>query len=497
MRQRVLGSLGFIVAILAAALVLTSWAVSSPTGSGPDDDFHGPSIWCRSSQGAETCVTVRDNGDRGEVIVRLEENRPVCYAFRPEDPGECGISENVEVRASESLYPPVFYNFASRFVGDSPIASQVPVRLAVGASVLGLFALAWLVSLPWLRVPMAVSWVVGSMPLAVSLFASINPSGWTIAALAAMWGPIVTAYLSTGARRWWAVAVWLLAVFMAAGSRGDGAVYAGLISGLALVLLWRKDRWPMLVVTGAVAIVALGLFLPSGHARTAVESFTDGVAELEPAAVLWSVVTSFPTMWSGLTGAPWGTGTVWQNPLGWLDVPMPAGVWMPITLVLGGLIFAGMKYWNVRKALAVIALLVVSIAVPARALTQVGLPMGELYQPRYIVPILLVMVGLLLIRLPAPRTLTFPIGTLVIMWVMLSYAGTIALHSWIRRYITGVDPVSASLGDPVWWDLTWASPNQVWAMGSIAWVVLVAVVLSQLRPRGSTGEPRQALPASA
>jgi hypothetical protein len=344
--------------------------------------------------------------------------------------------------------------------------------------------------LPWLRVPMTLSWLLGSMPVAMALYPSINPSGWTIAALAAMWGPMVTAYLTTGPRRWAAVAVWLLAVVMAAGSRGDGAVYAGVVTGLGLVLLWRRDRWPMLLVTLVIAAIAAVLFLPSGHAKTAVESFSDAVAELEPAAVLWSVFTSFPTMWSGLTGAPWGTGAAWQNPMGWLDVPMPAGVWLPTTLVLGGVIFAGMKYWNLRKSLAVIVLLGITVAIPARALLQVGLPMGELYQPRYVLPLLIVIVGILLIRLPAPRTLSFPTSTVIIMWGLVSYAGTIALHSWIRRYTTGVGTVSIDLSDPAWWDITWASPNQIWVMGSLAWSVLAGIILSQLRSPRSAVEPQ-------
>ena len=34
------------VAILSAILTLSGWALSSPIGSSPDDDFHLPSIWC-------------------------------------------------------------------------------------------------------------------------------------------------------------------------------------------------------------------------------------------------------------------------------------------------------------------------------------------------------------------------------------------------------------------------------------------------------------------
>ena len=482
------------MAVLAAFLLLGSWAVSSPTGSSADDDFHLPSIWCRSDAGREACVEVdsptasgvsaAEAKARGELVVTVPEWREICFRFESEKSGVCPVLErDVPVRISDTLYPPFFYNYASLFAGPSPADGVVAIRLGVAASVIAIFLLAYVVALPWLRGPMLVSWVATSMPLGVVTYASTNPSAWAVAGIAAMWGPMVTAYVAQGRRRWWALGVWLLAALMAAGSRGDAAVFAAVVSLLGAVLLFRRTRWPMLLASALSIGASMALFLSSGHFRLATDSFADTIAEpYDGGEVAWSVFNSWPTMWSALTGAPWGQPDLQQSVVGWLDVPMPAGVWQPILLVLGGLVFAGMRYWGWRKTLAVLAVLTLTIALPARSLAQVGALMGTLFQPRYMLPLLVLLVGLLLVWPGRRLRLAWP--QLIIMWFLLVYAGTVALHAYLRRYTTGTDVKRYDLSYDEWWEFTAMTPTEVWALGSVAWAVLVGLSLGILAPRG-------------
>ena len=101
----------------------------------------------------------------------------------------------------------------------------------------------------------------------VFLFASINPSAWGVAGLAAMWGPMVTAFLGKDARRrWLALAVWFLAALMAGGSRGDTAIFAAVISVLGLVLLARRRaQWPAIAM--GVIVVTVSAWMLVGTAQ--------------------------------------------------------------------------------------------------------------------------------------------------------------------------------------------------------------------------------------
>lgn len=486
-RDRLRGLRFVVLVVLAASAAfvsLAAWGVSSPVGSTADDDFHVPSIWCRSEAGQLNCLPAgpTSQNDVGVVLVRLPDVTPVCYAYDPTISGNCEVQDSIVVRVSDWLYPPLFYNYASIFAGDSPSTGIFTIRLGVAASVVAIFTLAYLVSLPWLRAPMLVSWVISSMPLGVSLFASTNPSAWAVAGLAAMWGPMVTAFLTTGRARWVAAVVWLLAGLMAAGSRGDAALFVAGMSGLGIVLLFRRDRWPVALVGIVPILTSAALFFASGHSKLASDSFVDTVDKQPPASIKWSLVEALPTLWSALTGAPWGR-TSEQFLLGWLDTPMQSGVWLTLTFVVGGFLFAGIGVYFGRKALAIAALLLVALALPSRSLLQSGALAGTLFQPRYILPLLIVIVGLVLLARPG-QIVRFTRGQLIVAWILLTFAATIALHGWIRRFVTGVDVVDINLDrNREWWLLTSLTPNQVWIVGSIAWAVLTAIALSHLWPR--------------
>lgn len=473
-----------VLAAAAAFVSLAAWAVSSPVGSTADDDFHVASIWCRSDAGRVGCLPAGPSSqdDIGVAILRLPDVTPLCYVRDPTHNGVCGVLPFKDVRTSDWLYPPLFYNYASLFAGDTPSTGIFHIRLGVAASVVAIFTLAYLVSLPWLRAPMLVSWVISSMPLGVSLFASTNPSAWAVAGVAAMWGPMVTAFLATGRTRWMAAAVWVLAGVMAAGSRGDAAIFVAGISGLGMLLLYRRDRWPVLLVGIVPIVTSAALFLTSGHSKLASDSFVDKVAKQPPAAIRWTLFESLPTYWAALTGAPWGR-TSESLMLGWLDMPMPSGVWLTLTFVVGGFLFVGIGVYYGRKAAAIGALVVVVLVIPSRSLLQSGALGGSLFQPRYLLPLLMVIVGLALLGRPG-RLLRLTRGQLIVAWVLLTYAATIALHAWIRRFVTGIDVVDIDLDrNREWWPLASATPNQVWIVGSIAWAVLMAIALRHLWPR--------------
>lgn len=487
----------YVGVVVVAVVAIGAWAVGSPAQAAPDGSFHLASIWCRSAAGAEQCSEVRvragEQADKyavtsvGEIAYRIPRLELNCFGSQPTVSAVCPVAADVVVRASDWLYPPLFYDFAAMFADADINGPMLAARLAVTVSVVLIFTLAYLVSLRWLRGAMVVSWIICSMPLGMSLYSSLNPSAWAVAGIAAMWGPMVTAYYSPTLRRLIAaVAVWVLAATMAAGARGDGAAYAALVTGLGLVaLLWRAPRKlvPALASVATIAICAY-FFLTSGQSKVASTSFAEGQWRLLDRPVtdqtVWSSIESIPTMWSSLTGAPWGGGRLLSS-LGQFDTPVPTGAWMVTTLVLGGFVLAGLAVVFKRKTAALLLLLAATIVIPVRSLIQARSLVGDLFQPRYLMPLLIVIVGVALLARNG-RRIRFGWGQLIVVWVGLSYAGTVALHAWIRRFVSGTSIVDWDLDLHVrWWDAA-ISPNAAWILGSLAWAALVAVAVIHVRP---------------
>jgi hypothetical protein len=486
----------FVLAVAAALFTLGAWAVSSPVGSMADDDFHVASIWCRSAAGAEQCLPGGPSSQDhlGVVKYQVPQATSICHAWNPAQSGDCPVLENPIARTSDWLYPPLFYSFASNFAGATPSDGVAVIRIAVAVVVVAIFSLAYLVALPWLRAPMLLSWVIGSMPFGLALYASTSPSSWAVAGVAAMWGPMVTAYLTTGWRRWAAIAVWWAAALMAAGSRGDAALYVIGITGLGMLLMFAKQRWPVLIASVVPIVVGAVFFLRSGQSRLASGSFVDKLPQVPRETTLWSMAEAWPTYWAALTGAPWGR-TKEADMLGWIDMPMPSGVWMSTTLLLGGFLLAGLgvMYW--RKGVAVAVLAVVVVAIPTRSLLQSEVLGGTLFQPRYVLPLLLAWLGVMLVARPGER-LNFSRTQLVAAGLLFAYASAIALHAWLRRFVTGVDVVDVNLNRATeWWPYTTAAPMTVWIVGSVAWMVLIVIAFGHYWPKLTVAQaataPRQ------
>lgn len=463
-------AVGVVVALAAAYFTLFAWAWASPPGSSPDDDFHMTSIWCRSDEAPEQCRILSRLDKSGLAFAQVPNfPSPNCYIWKDKQSGACQTPRVSTERLSTTAYPPLFYNYVSFFASDSLLESTVMMRMAVACSVLFILSVAYLVSLPWLRGAMVVSWLLMSMPLGVFLFASINPSAWGVAGLAAMWGPMVTAFLGKDARRrWLALAVWFLAALMAGGSRGDTAIFAAVISVLGLVLLARRRaQWPAIAMGVIVVTVSAWMLVGTAQLTAAGRGFGDKRGTVPDDELIWSLVTELPKLAASVHGGL----------LGWLDAQVSLTAASSIMLAVGGAYVAGLAYMNRRKALALVALVGATFAVPVRAIWQAHRYAPDHYQPRYLLPMLMVVLGVCLIAGPG-RRIKWSAWQIALVWVLLSLGGLVALHGWMRRFITGNDVQSWDLSRKVeWWANPNISPDQMWVLGSVSWSVLALVVL--------------------
>ena len=216
---------------LVAFLALAAWAFASPIGAGPDDDYHLVSIWCANG-GSEQCAPGSQPDTR---IVSSGFAEVFCYVQRAEvsaacqDPAWPTWTEGGFETGRGNFYgeyPPVYYSVMRLFAGPDLQASALTMRLVNAALFVGL-ATALAAMLPATRRRgLLWGWLIALVPLGMFLIPSNNPSGWAITGVGTAFLALLGWFETTGRRRWALGALYLVGMVMAAGSRGDAAVYA-------------------------------------------------------------------------------------------------------------------------------------------------------------------------------------------------------------------------------------------------------------------------------
>lgn len=459
---------------------LIAWSFSSPVAATPDEDFHLASIWCGLGERAGLC---EDPGD-GTTARLIPAAIPpaTCYAFHPDESAACWDPETpgmtlVERANVDGLYPRVFYAVMSVFASPNIPASVMTMRLLNGAFAVGLLtAVFW--ALPRrIRPALVVSVAATSVPLGVFLLASINPSSWAILSAATVWVTLYAATRTTGRRRWLLAGLSLFGAFVGAGARADSAIYAVFGALLALILAGRprRDQAIPLVTAAAIVVAAAAFYLGAGQGGAVVSGLSGGSASLSTAQIV-SNLLEVPSLWIGALGG-------WA--LGWIDTDLPSVVEVLATAVFAGALFVGLRRVSVSRGIAVAAGLASMWVVPFVLLYQSRTVVGDLVQPRYILPLMIITLGVASLYRGAARSWAGP--RLWLAGLALTIAYTVALHTNMQRYTTGVDRLTLDPGaHGEWWWALAPAPLAVWVAGTLAFAgvfVLFHVVLT--RPRAA------------
>ncbi len=502
---------------LLALLSLTAWVFASPIGAGPDDDFHLVSSWCAGPTADETCIEYGEDASyqAPQALVEI-----ACFAFDPTRSAACqgddwSWSTDVLVETDRfnfaGTYPPTYYSVTGALTGDDIQGSAVLMRLLSVALFVGMVVALFLL-LPVHRRP-TLAWVflLTAVPLGLFLFGTNNPSLWAWIGVGAAPLALIGYYETAGRRQAALGALVVLSTLMAAGSRSDAAMFVCLAIGAIMVIEFAHRRrfylqsiLPALSALVAVAFFASAYLARGGASGFTGESFDDAesgsTVENGPAAnpgtaagagtapqlsgvgLLASNILNVPRLWTGVFGDRWG--------LGWLDTSMPALV--PVAtvaaLVLVGTL--GIARPSLRRALMIAGVVIVLVVLPVIVLQAGGIAVGEQVQPRYLLPLVALLVVLLTLA-PAHRPLTLTRVQQFVVVVALASAQFVALHLNIRRYVTGIDESGPNLDAGVeWWWAGPVSPNAVWLLGSLAFTLLVTVLVTRLASASSLGEHR-------
>ncbi|WP_220475878.1 DUF2142 domain-containing protein [Alpinimonas psychrophila] len=486
------------IAPILLLLVLASWSLASPVGSAPDDDFHLDSIWCGGSFQTGVCEAGPTTTER--IVPRFLPHAP-CYSFIPSKSAACqggpatiesGVMATTDRGNFQNNYPPVFYSFMRLFVGSSIEGSVLVMRLVNSLIFVAFTTTLWFLSPPRIRRMSAIMWPVTLLPLGLFLVTSNNPSSWAIMGVAFAFTSLLSFFAVT--KRGPLVALgglFLISTVMAAGARGDAAIYAVIASLAAMTLSFTKSRafaWKALLPLAGLGISLIFYFMSqqAGVASTGLGGATAGSKSLaENLGVLVSNVMQLPALWIGVFGeSGLGSVPVTLGNLGWLDTQMPMLVWVPALFVAMTAFFTGLRHLDMRKTLALCGVAAALIALPLYVL-QVSLSrVGSDLQPRYLLPLIVVIMAVAL-YVKSGHDFFVSRGQIVVWVGMLGVAQSLALHVNMRRYITGTDVLSMNLNQNIeWWWSTSVGPQTVWIIGSISWFLLLLLIFNNLHLSG-------------
>lgn len=484
---------------LLALATLAGWSLATPVGSSPDDDYHLASTWCAQGERSGACGVEEPDGERivaldlvvASVCAAHDPNASAACQGGPLDSGVGPYGPSARGNFAQHLYPPVYYAAMSVVVSHDVGRSVLVMRMLNALLLVALGAALWWL-LPARRrylafVPLALTVV----PVGLSLVASTNPSAWAIASGAYVWVSVV-GYFETRGRRAVGLAVTAaIATIVGAGARADSALYAIVAIAVAMLLSARRTRAFATRSLVPVALVGIaGALYLTGSQGSAISEGLTGQADSVPISLGENVVATLSRIrhFPGLIAGAFG-----HWPLGWFDTPMPTAVVYLAAIPVGAAVVLGIRRLDRAKFVALGLLAFVTLAAPLIVLAKSRAPIGQYVQPRYILPLLIVFVGVALYRRDAPGLG----GPRAVPWVsagLLAVAHAIALHAVIRRYVTGVDLTGWNLDEnrEWWWDVP-VGPMATWIATSLLFTALMAgfalVVDRSRQPVGSPSAP--------
>ncbi|MGV8876248.1 MAG: DUF2142 domain-containing protein [Rhodoglobus sp.] len=479
------------LAPVLALLALSAWAFASPMGAAPDDDYHLVSIWCSTGN---TAYCQPGSTDDTRFVPAAVLKSP-CYAFFSDESAACqnrldfDTDQLVETMRGNFAgeYPPLYYSVMSVFVGDDARFSALIMRLFNVLLFVTITSALYILLPKNRRSTLIWGWFITTMPLGIFLISSNNPSGWAIAGVGSAWLALLSYYEArTHFVRWASALLVVAAVLMAAGSRGDSALYVVGALGVTAILVFENTRrfWWLTILPAAMILVSAAFFFAARQTSAGINGF--GGQEAGPAAaqaataadslagfgLLAYNLLNVPSLWMGAFGG-------WA--LGWLDTPMPASVLFFGVAVFVGVGFTGLGALSWRKVVVVAGVGLVLWILPTYVLTQGGDKVGEQVQPRYILPLIVLLGGLMVLQAGRRRFVLSRVQTIAAV-IALSSANVVALHMNMRRYLTGNDVPGWNLDSGAEWFWSGApAPMIVWSLGSIAFAGLLIILARETR----------------
>jgi hypothetical protein len=470
-----------LIGVIGGFFAMAVWALASPPGSAPDDDFHLPSIWCARGFVEGVCDPEVAGDGFGKTPAPLSPSA-ICFAFDSKVSAAC--QENLFDWSSTELggsrindkgrFPNGFYWGMHTFINDNPLNSAMQMRFANIILALVVLLASLIVATSRIRFALMATWLVLIVPLGLFTIASTNPSSWTIIGLGTYWANLLT-FLTTKEKRRqiFAGVLSVLTAGLALVSRSESAVFVVIISVVIAFVVFSFVEWKKLILPAVLTLVGFYEFITTPSTLGISTGLQGGLPERTNGMLWFYNVSELTTLWSGAIGG-------W--PLGWFDTPMPSITLFFSILAFAGLLFMGLGKSSFRKTIGLIVIVFSLSYIPLRVLLLGRNFIGEGVQPRYFLPLLMVFFGLALYVPLKQKMLQLGWLQYLVLFAGLSVSHAFALHFTMRRYITGTDVIGYNLNkNAEWWWSFAPAPLTSWAIASIGFSLALLAGLSVMR----------------
>jgi hypothetical protein len=493
----------FSIAFVALLAPMLLWSLASPLGSVPDEPSHAiraaavvrgevfTGVWSENSSLARADVP---------AYVAFMHLR-TCYAFQPEITADCigtvagDPNAIVTTGQSASGNSPLYYAIVGwpTLVFDGDVALY-GMRFVNAIIVAALFALMFMqLSLlgrsRWAMIGAAVA----ITPMVLFLSGSINPNALEAASAGALFATLVGAFRREGTRRvlWERVAIAAIAVVLLVNTRGIALLWVLLILGAALALgdravVGRLLRRPAAWVLMAIAAIGSGV-AAWGFLHPTLSSTAGAGTGIGAPLAFFNMLTKTFEYADGYVGI-----------FGWVDTPSPAFSVIVWSILIVGLIVAGVVWGNRRSRWTVLGLVATMVIVPAVTQAILAPSLGYIWQGRYMLAILvclLVASGIALDDQYETRPLSSQARVTLIIGLTLAGVGQVFSFVWaLRRYVVGIrGSVKDMFTSPPWQPpLSW----EVLALLLAISLTLTAILIYRATTRLPVQEPVSATIAS-
>jgi Predicted membrane protein (DUF2142) len=487
--------------VMSLAVALGAWAYASPVGSDPDGNFHLASIWCGDGYKVGQCEPPSaESKDAVPKVVKVPNGVATANGCRPQEATYSASCTNglilqrqmVETNYNNAgrLYPNGFYWVASHFVSDNVAETITKIRLMNVLLFVLLITAANIILPSAIKKSLNITHLLLLMPLGLFLVASNNPSSWAISGLGTFWAFLYGFLTMEDRSKIIAAGVFtVVSAMMAIQARADSAAFVVVVSAVVTAHAFssnpqnRSQIYQRLALPLLIFVPAYIAYTNAGQNRAISSGLLGDISYgRDPLAIfLWNI-TRLPGMFAGVFGYPGAGGG-----LGWLDVAMPEIVSLGMLFLVAFLVSKASRSRPIIEVVALVLFMGIIVAMPLIILQQDGGIVGENFQSRYLLPSLLVAGGLYFSRSTIFDGDQKLMSTKILTGLILVIAYLVALHTTIRRYVTGNDVMDWNLNRArEWWWEGMSPPMTVFVVGSLAFSILITLLLNVNKETKST-----------
>jgi hypothetical protein len=465
---------------LILGTLTTLWALASPMMAVPDEPAHA----IKAAAVVRGQMQGQPSGKQGEpALVQVpqyfaELGLQLCYGFNAEKTADCAPEVNADHRAltpaltSAGNYNPFYYlvvGVPSRVLAGGPALYAMRIVSGLFSAVFLTMAFAAARRMKHSQWPL-IGCVVSLTPMVLFLGGSINPNSLEIATTAALFLNLAvvlenTVNLSKVRGPLWAVGLSAVAL---ANTRALSLLWLALAVVVALIMFgWRPFLSVMKTKLGMAMTALIGLGCAGALGWLLVADSFKSLGGI-PSAVTpdQAFVTMLDRTFSYTEG--------YIGLMGWLDTPAPKGVQMLWHFAIAAVLLAGLTA-RLRRSRWALGLLMLSIVLlPAILQAQVIQDIGYIWQGRYLLALIALLVIASAVALRDRSFGVTPINRTAGRWALgaIAAAQFYAFIYSLRRYTVGIFPEHTNWSEM--WGSVWQPPLG-WQVLSIAYLITLAV----------------------